>query len=235
MSPTPLVAGSSFNGGKRDLYVEKTGRSSPRRAIVSIGCRYAALYGSIFAFLVAVSARADDELPKRLNFDRYKGMLDRAPFAVASAVVAPAATPNFAKDLFVANAARSPDGDMVTIASSSDKDFKKYLNTKGSEDGYGIANIEWSDKVGETKVTISKDGQFATLTFNQALLSQPLPNRPPGPAAPGAQPPLPPPIPQPGFSKPGQTMPTLATPTPHVRGVIQRNPAAPTPQPKAEQ
>ncbi len=194
----------------------------------------AQIYMSIFASLVAICARADDELPKRMNFDRYKGMLDRSPFAVATAVVAPAATPNFAKDLFVANAARSQDGDLVTIASTSDKDFKKYLTTKGPVDGYGIANIEWSDKVGETKVTISKDGQFATLTFNQALLSQPLPNRPSGPAA---QVPVPPPVPQPGFSKPGQPMPAVGTPTPHVRGIIQRNPPAPnvTPPPQVEQ
>ena len=47
-------------------------------------------------------------------------------------------------------------------------------------DGYSIASIEWSDRVGATKVTISNDGKFATLTFNQALLSQrAAPNVPP--------------------------------------------------------
>ena len=61
---------------------------------------------------------------------------------------------------------------MVTLASTADHNFKKYLNTKEPVDGYSIANIEWSDKVGGTKVTISKDGNFAILTFNQALLSQ---------------------------------------------------------------
>src|SRR4051794_36627021 len=127
-----------------------------------------ALSMSIFVVIEILNARADD-LPTKLNFDRYKGMLDHSPFAVASAVVAPAAAPNFAKGLYVANAAKSPDGDMVTIASSADKEFKKYLNTKNLVDGYGIASIEWSDKVGETKVTISKDGQFATLTFNQSI------------------------------------------------------------------
>ena len=190
------------------------------------------IYMSIFVSLAAISARADDELPKRMNFDRYKGMLDRSPFAVATAVSAPAGTPNFAKDLFLANAAKSPDGDMVTIGSTSDKDFKKYLNTKEPVDGYGIANIEWSEKVGETKVTISKDGQFATLTFNQALLSQQLPNRPPGPPAPGAQIQVQPNVAQPGFPKPVQAMPPVGTPPPHVRGIIQRNPSAnqnPTP------
>src|ERR1700736_1006307 len=135
------------------------------------------VYIAIVVFSATICARADD-LPTKLNFDRYKAMLDHSPFAVATAVVAPAATPNFAKDLYVANAARSPDGDMVTIASMTDKDFKKYLTTRTPVDGYGIASIEWSDKVGETKVTISKEGQFATLTFNQAIVSKPTPNRP---------------------------------------------------------
>jgi hypothetical protein len=182
------------------------------------------IYISIFATIGIFSARADDDLPKRLNFDRYKGMLDHSPFAVASAAVAPAATPNFAKDLYVTSAAKAPDCDMVTIASTGDKEFKKYLTTCGGPvDGYAIANIEWSDKVGETKVTIGKDGQFATLTFNQQLITQPLPNRP----APGVVPlPL-----QPGFQKPGQN-PGVVAPTPHVRGTIQRNPQPqPPPQP----
>src|SRR6266480_3109548 len=182
----------------------------------------------IFAVVAVVSVRAADDLPQQLNFDRYKGMLDHSPFAVASAVVAPAATPNFAKDLYVTSAAKSPDCDMVTIASTADKEFKKYLTTCGGPvDGYAIASIEWSDKVGETKVTISKDGQFATLTFNQQLITQPLPNRP----APGVVPAL-----QPGIPKPGQN-PGIVAPTPHVRGTIQRNPQpqVSTPPPSAEQ
>src|SRR5436309_706248 len=182
------------------------------------------IYISIFATIGIFSARADDDLPKRLNFDHYKGMLDHSPFAVASAVVAPAATPNFAKDLYVTSAAKAPDCDMVTIASTGDKEFKKYLTTCGGPvDGYAIANIQWSEKVGETKVTISKDGQFATLGFNQTLVAQPLPKPAPGVIQPPSQ--------QPGFQKPGQN-PGVAAPTPHVRGTIQRNPQPPpTPPP----
>jgi len=167
---------------------------------------------SIFLLSAATFARADD-LPMKVSFDRYKGMLEHSPFAVATAVVAPAATPNFAKDLYVANAARSPDGDMVTVASMTDKEFKKYLTTRAPVDGYAIASIEWSEKIGETKVTISKDGQYATLTFNQSELSKPAPNRP------GV-------VPAPTFQQPSnfQRPVGLPTPTPHVRGVIQRNP-----------
>jgi hypothetical protein len=120
----------------------------------------------------AFSSSAEDVLPPRFNFDRYTAMVNHSPFAVASAVALPEATPDFSRDLYVANAARSPEGDMVTIRSSSDQNFKKYLTARQPVDGYSIAQIEWSEDVGKTKVTISKDGEFATLTFNQSLLSQ---------------------------------------------------------------
>src|ERR671930_506529 len=131
---------------------------------------------SVAALLGVNFAQAEEVLPPQYHFDRYSKMVDQSPFAIATAVAAPAATPDFAKDLYVANAARSPEGDMVTLASSSDHNFKKYLTTKAPVDGYSIANIEWSERVGATKVTISKDGNFATITFNQALLQQAAPN-----------------------------------------------------------
>jgi hypothetical protein len=137
-----------------------------------------------------------EDLPKPFSFARYQPMMDRSPFAVATAL-GPAATPNFAKDLYVANAARSKEGDLVTIASSTDKNFKKYLTTSAPVDGYSIANIEWSDKVGATKVTIAKDDQLATLSFNEALLHQP--------AAPGQNPAPPPPASQPLQSQQDRT------------------------------
>src|SRR5205085_4482589 len=134
--------------------------------------KYSSALILILALLGVVYSRAEEVLPPQFKFDRYSKMVDHSPFAVATEVAAPAATPDFAKDLYIANAARSPEGDLVTLASTADHNFKKYLNTKEPVDGYSIANIEWSDKVGGTKVTISKDGNFATLTFNQALLSQ---------------------------------------------------------------
>jgi hypothetical protein len=173
-----------------------------------------------FAILGAFSARADDVLPPRFNFDRYTRMLDHSPFAVATAVALPEAAPDFAKDLYVANAARSSEGDMATIMSSSDQNFKKYLTTREAVDGYSIASIEWSEKVGETKVTISKDGKFSTLTFNQSLLSQ---AAPPGPPT-GQMPISVAMIPSPGAR---QASPVRA------RGVIHRNlKAAPVPTPE---
>lgn len=176
-----------------------------------------------------------DDVPKPFTFARYQAMLDRSPFAVATAVAAPSATPNFAKDLYVANAAHSKEGDFVTIASSADKNFKKYLTTSAAEDGYSITNIEWSDKVGATKVTIAKDGQTATLTFNEALLKQSVATGQPPQVQmqqPNvqAQPIVPPPVsvqPQPAQQQQRPApIPQLPTPPPRVRGVIPKNPNA---------
>ena len=148
---------------------------------------------SIFALLGAIAGRGDDVFPSPSNFDRYAVMIDHSPFAIATAVALPAATPDFAKDLYVANVAHAPEGDMATIASSSDRNFKKYLTARQPVDGYHLVSVEWSDRVGATKVTISKDGKFATLTFNEALLSQrAAPNVPPAPVQmPQNMPPLP--------------------------------------------
>jgi len=155
--------------------------------------KYSLTLATIIVIAAATCSQAEDVLPPQYNFDRYSKMMDQSPFAIATAVAAPAATPDFAKDLYIANAARSQDGDLVTLASSADHNFKKYLTTKEPVDGYSVASIEWSDKVGQTKVTISKDGNFATLTFNQALLSQAAPGgamaRPqPAPAMPVPKP-----------------------------------------------
>ena len=192
--------------------------------------KYLFMLMSIYAVAGAITGRADDVLPPRFNFNRYSAMVDHSPFAIATAVALPSATPDFARDLYVANAARSPEGDMVTIAPSSDQNFKKYLSTKQPLDGYSIASIEWSDRVGATKVTISKDGKFASITFNEALLSQPAPNAPPVPAPPTAAVPPLPFVPSPLVAP---SVPRKA-PRPHVRGTIQRNPRAvpvPTPNP----
>jgi len=179
---------------------------------------------------VPLSLLLADDVPKPFEFARYQAMMDRSPFAIATAVAAPAATPNFAKDLYIANAAHSKDGDFVTVASSADKNFKKYLSTNAPEDGYAITGIEWSEKVGATKVTISKDGQTATLSFNEALLKQSVATNQPQQMPPQmqqpnvqAQPIVPPPLSPQNLQKPAP-IPQLPTPPPRVRGVIPKNP-----------
>jgi hypothetical protein len=181
----------------------------------------------LFLCLTTATSWAKDDLPTTEEFAHYQPMLQRSPFAVATAGALPN-TPDFAKDLYVANAAHSTEGDFVTLASTTDKNQKEYLSTKETVHGYSISNIQWSDQVGETKVTITKDGQFATLTFNEALLSQAIqnpvgqipqtpqqgiPGRPTSnPQMPNSQMPIQRPMP----------VPQIPTPPPHVRPVIRR-------------
>lgn len=169
--------------------------------------------------------RAQD-LPVAAKFARYEPMVKRSPFAVATATVPTDTAPDFARELYIANAAHSADGDFVTLASTTDKSLKEYLSTRETVNGYSISNIQWSDRVGETKVTITKDGKFATLTFNEALLSQVIQN----PIAPMVQPSMGNPGRPPGNGPqavPGQIqrpmpVPQIPTPPPHVRPTIRR-------------
>ncbi len=169
------------------------------------------------------TAAADDVLPQQGKFARFEPMLKHSPFAVATAGAPASSTPDFAKDLYVANAAHTETEDFVTIASTTNREFKEYLTTKGPVDGYAVPNIEWSDRVGETKVTITKDGQVATLSFNEALLSQAIQSLVPQipqtrggiPGRPGTNLPMPLQRPMP--------VPTIPTPPPHTRGIIRRN------------
>jgi hypothetical protein len=182
-------------------------------------------------------AKADDVLPKRPDFALYQGMLNHSPFAVATAAAAPVVAPDFARDLYVANAGRTEDGAFITVASTTDRNLKEYLDAKGpNENGYAITDIKWSDRPGETKVTITKDGKYATLSFNQTLMSQ-------QPQNPGQQPMVNVPAPPQPFVAPPQYVKPPVPPTPQTpqqnpalnrirsRGLIQRNPAAVAPTP----
>jgi hypothetical protein len=171
--------------------------------------------------LVALSSScfALDDIPKRPLFERYAGMMNKSPFAVAS-VVTTVEKPNFAKDLYLANAAKLSDADMLTVQSAVDRGMKEYLTTRAPNDhGFAIVSIEWSERPAETKATISKDGQVATIGFNQALMAQaPPPMQPPNAGAPG-QPT------NPSYIPPRPNMPPgVPTPIPRVRGPIPRNP-----------
>ncbi|MEO5717346.1 MAG: hypothetical protein ABIR29_02110, partial [Chthoniobacterales bacterium] len=57
---------------------------------------------------------AKDDLPTTQKFARYQPMVKRSPFAVATANAPAPSAPDFAKDLYVANAAHSTEGDFVT-------------------------------------------------------------------------------------------------------------------------
>src|SRR5450432_1780836 len=103
----------------------------------------------LFVAIAAGSCFALDDIPKRPPFDRYAGLMSKSPFAVATATVN-VEKPNFAKDLYLANAAKLSDGDMVTVQSAVDRNMKEYLTTKGpNEHGFSIGSIDWSERPAE--------------------------------------------------------------------------------------
>src|SRR3954452_22815037 len=114
--------------------------------------KYPGISLSIILCLTAVFGVRGDDLPKRPDANRYAAMLEYSPFAVATAPVQAPTTPNWSKDLYVANAAHTDQADYVTVVSGSDKSLHELLDTIMPNDhGYSIANIAWSDNMGETK------------------------------------------------------------------------------------
>src|SRR6266446_2727512 len=57
--------------------------------------RAASTYMSFFAIIAAVSARADNDLPQRPNFDHYQPMLNSSLFSL------PTAQPSWATHLYI--------------------------------------------------------------------------------------------------------------------------------------
>ena len=90
---------------------------------------------------------AADGLPKPLEFARYEALTSRSPFAVATVDdAAPLPASNSAKDWYIANVVRTPEGDLVTLAASTDTNFKHNLSTKEPVNGISILKIEWRTK-----------------------------------------------------------------------------------------
>jgi hypothetical protein len=91
-------------------------------------------------------SRRSDVVPERAEFSRYQPLLDRSAFAVATSTGLAAATSIFPKDLYIASMVHSPEGDLVTLASASDKNFKECLTTKSpNSHGYRIIKFKWPE------------------------------------------------------------------------------------------
>jgi hypothetical protein len=84
--------------------------------------------------VMPVVALADDTLPQRPNFDRYRAMLNHS-FAIETVAV-PAATSD-QKDLYIASVACSGDDCFATLASATDKNFKEHIKVKQTD-------IQWT-------------------------------------------------------------------------------------------
>lgn len=177
--------------------------------------------------LAAPVFAAQTIIPEPFPEERYAKMIESEPFKLATAPVAPVEKgPGPFAQLFVAAIARfnTPEGkqeDVVTVKSRADQSTFTLSGTEPNKEGYQIAGIEWSEKVGASKVTIKKGTEFGTLEFDQANLQ----------AAPQAAARPQPGVPQPGgpnaagIPRGGARLPVVPRP-----GSVAPVPAQPQPQ-----
>jgi len=123
--------------------------------------------------LAAVPEGAEP-LPTPFPEARYQQMSERSPFAIATTAVA-AATPGFAALLYVDGVAHVGNTDFVAIKSRSpDQQQVIFLAVgKSTDDGMKVEGVNWSDQLGKSTVDVSKDGEHATLLFDEETVKNP--------------------------------------------------------------
>ena len=117
-------------------------------------------------------------LPEAYPAERYEKLIENSPFAVGTPQEPPAApdAPGFATNLYVMGVAqlRDTEGkerDFVTIKSRADQStFSLSSGAVPNPDGIELGAVEWSQRVGKSKVTIRKGTETAVLEFDQAAL-----------------------------------------------------------------
>jgi hypothetical protein len=135
------------------------------------------LLGLCVSSTFAAAPRAG--LPSAFPASRYDKMMAISPFNLASATIPPRVKgPGPFVHLHIATLARiiDPDGntrDLVTIASRAEGTLFTLEGSEPNKDGFQIARIDWSDRVGETKVLLKKGDALGMLEFDKALLTTP--------------------------------------------------------------
>ena len=135
---------------------------------------------------LAAWAETAQPLPTPFPEVRYQQMSAKSPFAIASADAAATAapTPGFAAQLYVDGAAHVGNTDYVAIKTRSPEEGKPavFLAQVGetTADGIKIERLIWSQEMGKTTVEISKNGEKATLAFDEDAIknAQPPPGQP---------------------------------------------------------
>lgn len=122
---------------------------------------------------LASTAPASDEIPSARPLSRYQAMIGHSPFAIASES-APVNVPTaagFAKDLVLTGAVHLSSGNYITIA-SRDQGQSFSLRSGTAYNGISLVSVAWSDAIGKTRATIQCGTEFATISFDEANLSQ---------------------------------------------------------------
>ena len=144
------------------------------------------------------AAPAVGPLPTPFPESRYQQISTRSPFTVATAAApVAAATPGFAAQLYVDGVGRIGTNDYVAIKSRDpDQPNVIFLEVgKSTDDGLKVERVTWSNEMGKSTVDVSKGGERATLSFDEAQIAKnataAADNEPPGvrlPMLPGGRP-----------------------------------------------
>ncbi len=134
-------------------------------------------WGAALCVITAAVAAADDTevIPSAFPISRYEKTLSRSPFALPTSTapsVAPAQKqPGWSDDLYIAGVMTVGDKNIATISQRGDA--QRFLLASGEESPQGISviNIQWSEQLGQTRVTVKKGSEFAVLLFDQAALA----------------------------------------------------------------
>ena len=132
--------------------------------------------------LIGLGAWAEipQPLPAPFPETRYQQMSAKSPFAVATASSASTAapTPGFAVQLYVDGIAHVSKTDWVAIKNRDPQDPGKptvmFVEVGGTTtDGMKVNAVHWSEMGKSTVDVTSKDGEKATLTFDEMAIKNP--------------------------------------------------------------
>jgi|GEM_PF-2023864 len=113
-------------------------------------------------------------LPAPLPLSRYQEMIEKSPFAPATAAPAPTVeAPSFAKEYYITGMAQLGGKPFVTL-SSRDQQKRLALFEGSSAEGITLASVEWASEVGKSKATLKKGSEFGVVSFDEAAM-QPAP------------------------------------------------------------
>lgn len=187
------------------------------RVLISVGT---------VALAFAVTARAEDPevIPAAHPLSRYEKTLAHSPFALptsnAPSVAQTQKQPGWSDDLFVAGVMTIGEKHVVTISQRGDAQRFMLASGEESPQGVTVINVQWSEQLGQTRVTVKKGAEFAVLLFDQASLASTRS------AAPMARPnnPNPPPT---NFNPPGGNTPRTLPVRPLNGAATLPNPGGP--------
>jgi len=124
----------------------------------------------------AESTQPSQPLPTPFPEARYQQMSAKSPFAVASAtaVATAAPTPGFASQLYIDGVAHVGKKDFVAIKSRDpDQPTVNFLEVGGtSPDGMKVERVQWSEEMGKSTVDVTKNGEKATLIFDEQQMAK---------------------------------------------------------------